>query len=86
VTTAAFSSPAQTGVTPVQNFCIARPSIPSLTFAASYPLRSHTIVVVDVIDEDSFNVLYRETAEPLRAYAARVLGNTSQADGIVQKT
>jgi RNA polymerase sigma-70 factor, ECF subfamily len=39
-----------------------------------------------VIDEESFNVLYRETAGPLRAYAARVLGNISQADDIVQET
>ena len=31
-------------------------------------------------------MLYRETAGPLRAYAARVLGNTSQADDIVQET
>ena len=39
-----------------------------------------------MIDEESFNVLYRETAGPLRAYAVRVLGNTSQADDIVQET
>jgi len=39
-----------------------------------------------VIDEESFNVLYRETAAPLRAYAARVLGNASQADDVVQET
>jgi RNA polymerase sigma-70 factor (ECF subfamily) len=39
-----------------------------------------------VIDEESFNVLYRQTARPLRAYAARVLGSTSQADDIVQET
>ena len=31
-------------------------------------------------------MLYRETAAPLRAYAARVLGNTSQADDVVQET
>jgi len=31
-------------------------------------------------------VLYRETAAPLRAYAARVLGNASQADDVVQET
>ena len=48
--------------------------------------RSHAAVVVDVIDEERFNVLYRETAGPLRAYAARALGNPSQADDVVQET
>ena len=31
-------------------------------------------------------MLYRETAGPLRAYAARALGNPSQADDVVQET
>ena len=39
-----------------------------------------------MIDEERFNVLYRETAKPLRAYAARVLGDASQADDVVQET
>lgn len=39
-----------------------------------------------MIDEERFNVLYRETARPLRAYATRVLGDTSQADDVVQET
>jgi RNA polymerase sigma-70 factor, ECF subfamily len=39
-----------------------------------------------VIDEESFNALYRETAVPLRAYAARVLGDSSQVDDVVQET
>jgi RNA polymerase sigma-70 factor (ECF subfamily) len=39
-----------------------------------------------VIDEETFNALYRDTARSLRAYAARVLGNASQADDVVQET
>lgn len=39
-----------------------------------------------MIDEESFNALYRETAAPLRAYAARVLGDTNRADDVVQET
>ena len=38
-----------------------------------------------MIDEGVFHELYRTTAAPLRAYAARVLGNVSQADDIVQE-
>jgi len=38
-----------------------------------------------VIDEDAFHTLYRRTVAPLRAYAARVLGNVTQADDIVQE-
>jgi RNA polymerase sigma-70 factor (ECF subfamily) len=39
-----------------------------------------------VIDEDAFHALYRDTAAPLRAYVARVLGGVGQADDIVQET
>lgn len=39
-----------------------------------------------MIDEHTFNALYRETLAPLRAYAVRVLGNVSHADDIVQET
>jgi RNA polymerase sigma-70 factor, ECF subfamily len=38
-----------------------------------------------VIDEGAFHELYHRTAAPLRAYAARILGNVSQADDIVQE-
>lgn len=40
----------------------------------------------DVIDEAAFHALHRQTAGPLRAYAARVLGSVSAADDIVQET
>ena len=39
-----------------------------------------------VIDEHTFHLLYRRTAASLRAYAARVLGNATYADDIVQET
>jgi RNA polymerase sigma-70 factor, ECF subfamily len=42
--------------------------------------------VVDTMDEESFHILYQRTAGPLRAYAARVLGNVTQADDIVQES
>jgi RNA polymerase sigma-70 factor (ECF subfamily) len=38
------------------------------------------------IDEQAFQVLYRRTAGSLRAYAARVIGNASYADDIVQES
>jgi RNA polymerase sigma-70 factor (ECF subfamily) len=38
------------------------------------------------MDEHAFQVLYSETARPLRAYAARVLGDVNQADDIVQES
>jgi RNA polymerase sigma-70 factor (ECF subfamily) len=43
-------------------------------------------VVVDTMDEESFHILYRRTAGPLRAYAVRVVGNVAQADDIVQES
>jgi RNA polymerase sigma-70 factor (ECF subfamily) len=39
-----------------------------------------------VIEEEAFHALYRDTAAPLRAYVARVLGSVGQADDIVQET
>src|SRR5262245_30723075 len=39
-----------------------------------------------MIDEQVFQVLYRRTAPSLRAYAARVLGNATHADDIVQES
>ncbi len=39
-----------------------------------------------MIDEQAFHVLYRRTAAGLRAYAARVLGNATDADDIVQES
>lgn len=39
-----------------------------------------------MIDEQAFQLLYRRTAVALRAYAARVLGNTTHADDIVQES
>jgi len=39
-----------------------------------------------MIDEQAFHLLYRRTAVSLRAYAARVLGNATYADDIVQET
>jgi len=41
---------------------------------------------VDTMDEESFHILYQRTARPLRAYAARVLGNATHADDIVQES
>ena len=41
---------------------------------------------VDTMDEESFHILYQRTAGPLRAYAARVLGNATHADDIVQES
>jgi RNA polymerase sigma-70 factor (ECF subfamily) len=38
------------------------------------------------IDEHAFESLYRRTAPALREYAARVLGNRTHADDIVQET
>jgi RNA polymerase sigma-70 factor, ECF subfamily len=40
----------------------------------------------EVIDEQSFQLLYRRTAAALRAYAARVLGGATDADDIVQES
>jgi RNA polymerase sigma-70 factor (ECF subfamily) len=42
--------------------------------------------MAEIIDEQSFLQLYRRTATALRAYAARVLGNTTDADDIVQES
>jgi RNA polymerase sigma-70 factor (ECF subfamily) len=39
---------------------------------------------VGLMDEGAFLTFYRRTAGPLRAYAARVLGDAGQADDIVQ--
>jgi RNA polymerase sigma-70 factor (ECF subfamily) len=49
------------------------------------PVGAETSAAVGVIDEDAFHALYHGTAAPLRAYAARVLGNVTQADDIVQE-
>jgi RNA polymerase sigma-70 factor (ECF subfamily) len=38
------------------------------------------------MDEHAFQVFYSETARPLRAYVARVLGDVNQADDIVQES
>jgi RNA polymerase sigma-70 factor (ECF subfamily) len=38
------------------------------------------------IDEQAFQLLYRRTAGSLRAYAARVMGNATHADDIVQES
>src|SRR5262245_59024094 len=38
------------------------------------------------MDEAAFQVFYRRTAGPLRAYVARVMGDASQADDIVQES
>jgi RNA polymerase sigma-70 factor (ECF subfamily) len=37
-----------------------------------------------LVDEQGFQELHRMTARPLRAYAARVLGNAAQAEDVVQ--
>jgi RNA polymerase sigma-70 factor (ECF subfamily) len=39
-----------------------------------------------MIDEQAFHLLYRRTAGALRAYVARVLGNMTHADDIVQES
>lgn len=39
-----------------------------------------------VLDEQAFQMLYRRTAGALRAYAARVIGNPTSADDIVQES
>lgn len=39
-----------------------------------------------MIDEQAFHALYRRTAGSLRTYAARVLGNATHADDIVQES
>ena len=39
-----------------------------------------------MIDEQAFQLLYRRTAVALRSYAARVLGNATHADDIVQES
>jgi RNA polymerase sigma-70 factor (ECF subfamily) len=39
-----------------------------------------------MIDEQAFQLLYRRTAVALRTYAARVLGNATRADDIVQES
>jgi RNA polymerase sigma-70 factor (ECF subfamily) len=38
------------------------------------------------MDEHAFQVFYSQTARPLRAYVARVLGDVNQADDIVQES
>jgi RNA polymerase sigma-70 factor (ECF subfamily) len=38
------------------------------------------------MDEHAFHVFYSETARPLRAYVARVLGDINQVDDIVQES
>jgi len=38
------------------------------------------------MDEQAFHLLYNQTAGPLRAYVARVLGNVTLADDIVQES
>lgn len=38
------------------------------------------------LDEQAFQLLYRRTAGALRAYAARVIGNATYADDIVQES
>ena len=39
-----------------------------------------------MIDEQAFHALYRRMAGSLRTYAARVLGNVTYADDIVQES
>lgn len=39
-----------------------------------------------MIDESSFEALYRQTAGPLRAYVVRVIGSTTPAEDIVQES
>ena len=39
-----------------------------------------------MLDEQTFQMFYRRTAGPLRAYAARVIGNATSADDIVQES
>jgi RNA polymerase sigma-70 factor (ECF subfamily) len=38
------------------------------------------------MDEQAFHLFYGQTAKPLRAYVARVLGNETHADDIVQES
>ena len=38
----------------------------------------------ETLDERTFQILYRRTASPLRAYVVRVLGSATPADDIVQ--
>lgn len=39
-----------------------------------------------MLDEQTFQMFYRRTAGPLRAYATRVTGNATSADDIVQES
>jgi RNA polymerase sigma-70 factor, ECF subfamily len=39
---------------------------------------------IPAMSEEAFRLLYRQTAGPLHAYVARVLGNATDADDIVQ--
>lgn len=39
-----------------------------------------------MMDERAFQTIYRQTAVPLRRYAARVMGSVTQADDVVQET
>jgi RNA polymerase sigma-70 factor (ECF subfamily) len=39
----------------------------------------------DMMDEQAFQVFYRQTSRPLWAYVSRVLGDRSQADDILQE-
>lgn len=42
--------------------------------------------VSEMMDEQAFQALYRQTARPLWAYISRVLGDPSQADDVLQET
>ena len=39
-----------------------------------------------MMDERAFQTIYRQTAVPLRRYAARVMGSVARADDVVQET
>ena len=55
-------------------------------FAAAPRSESEARPATAMIDEQSFQALFQETASPLRAYVISVLGNATAADDIVQET
>jgi RNA polymerase sigma-70 factor (ECF subfamily) len=60
----------------------AAPSSPAVKEASGTPPLPRPAM----LDEQAFQILYRRTAGPLRAYAARVIGNAANADDIVQES
>ncbi|PYV27795.1 MAG: hypothetical protein DMG24_03755 [Acidobacteria bacterium] len=59
-----------------------------LTLSSSEQLltASQTVEEAFHMDEDSFRVFYDRTARPLWSYLARLLGDTTAADDLLQET